>query len=327
MILRGGVPGYTRCFCNLFVGRRILWAVFVGPRIFWKTASAWSNFCWASDLEGKRTMEANQIWKGWIWWRSVTRWWFQIFFYFHPYLGKISNFTTVIFFRWVETTNQVSMWLWCVFDAWGLERFWYISWLFLWQTIGNRKGVVNMMEAFLSTIRYVISLVLSFSPKDEFLKWTSPRWWLLKYFLFSPLPGEMIHFDEHIFQMGWFNHHLVTCVFLENKGGFAHLSGQISRRFPIVKHLERKRRQWHRLLWRRSRDSRGHLKRFWLASHKIYTPKHQTSGGIWMSRVRFLFSMSYHWSPVAIMDCGWVNCINMNCHENLKGFYVRVWLN
>ena len=33
------------------------------------------------------------------------------------------------------------------------------------------------------------------------------------HFLFSPLPGEMIHFDEHIFQMGWFNHHLVTEVF------------------------------------------------------------------------------------------------------------------
>ena len=27
-----------------------------------------------------------------------------------------------------------------------------------------------------------------------------------KHFLFSPLPGEMIQFDEHIFQMGWFNH-------------------------------------------------------------------------------------------------------------------------
>ena len=26
--------------------------------------------------------------------------------------------------------------------------------------------------------------------------------------LFSPLPGEMIQFDEHIFQMGWFNHQL-----------------------------------------------------------------------------------------------------------------------
>ena len=27
-----------------------------------------------------------------------------------------------------------------------------------------------------------------------------------KYFLVSPVPGEMIQFDEHIFQMGWFNH-------------------------------------------------------------------------------------------------------------------------
>ena len=31
----------------------------------------------------------------------------QTFFYFHPYLGKWSNLTTVNFFRWVETTNQL----------------------------------------------------------------------------------------------------------------------------------------------------------------------------------------------------------------------------
>ena len=31
----------------------------------------------------------------------------------------------------------------------------------------------------------------------------------LKHFLFSLLPGEMVQFDEHIFQMGWFNHQLV----------------------------------------------------------------------------------------------------------------------
>ena len=30
-----------------------------------------------------------------------------------------------------------------------------------------------------------------------------------KQFLFSRLPWEMIQFDEHIFQMGWFNHQLV----------------------------------------------------------------------------------------------------------------------
>ena len=31
-----------------------------------------------------------------------------------------------------------------------------------------------------------------------------------KHFLFSPLFGEMIQFDEHIFQRGWFNHQLET---------------------------------------------------------------------------------------------------------------------
>ena len=26
--------------------------------------------------------------------------------------------------------------------------------------------------------------------------------------MFSPIAGEMIQFEEHIFQMGWFNHQL-----------------------------------------------------------------------------------------------------------------------
>ena len=29
--------------------------------------------------------------------------------------------------------------------------------------------------------------------------------------IFTPIPGEMIQFDEHIFQMGWFNHQLDNC--------------------------------------------------------------------------------------------------------------------
>ena len=32
-----------------------------------------------------------------------TRWWFQMFFYFHPYLGKISNLTNI--FQVAETTT------------------------------------------------------------------------------------------------------------------------------------------------------------------------------------------------------------------------------
>jgi len=31
-------------------------------------------------------------------------------------------------------------------------------------------------------------------------------------FIFTPNPGEMIQFDDHIFQMGWFNHQLVESL-------------------------------------------------------------------------------------------------------------------
>ena len=32
--------------------------------------------------------------------------------------------------------------------------------------------------------------------------------WFQRFFIFTPNLGEMIQFDEHIFQMGWFNHQL-----------------------------------------------------------------------------------------------------------------------
>ena len=77
-----------------------------------------------------------------------------------------------------------------------------------------------------------------------------------KHFLFSPLPGEMIQFDEHIFQMGWFNQQL---------GLFQHpqcphdVSGTIHRHLEVVPcptwarwtlHGEKKRRlaMPHRIL-------------------------------------------------------------------------------
>ena len=58
-----------------------------------------------------------------------TEWWFQIFFNFQPFLGKISNLTS-IFFRWVETTNQTVVLLfvecffvpllkWICHEIWG----------------------------------------------------------------------------------------------------------------------------------------------------------------------------------------------------------------
>ena len=37
----------------------------------------------------------------------------------------------------------------------------------------------------------------------------SSGWWFQLFFIFTPKIGEDSHFDEHIFQRGWFNHQLV----------------------------------------------------------------------------------------------------------------------
>ena len=36
------------------------------------------------------------------------------------------------------------------------------------------------------------------------------------FFMFTPMPGEMIQFDEHIFQGGWFNRQLESLYALQN---------------------------------------------------------------------------------------------------------------
>ena len=46
--------------------------------------------------------------------------------------------------------------------------------------------------------------------------WKLTRWWF-QIFFFSPLLGEMIQFDDHIFQMGW-NHQLANMFFLKIDG-------------------------------------------------------------------------------------------------------------
>ena len=55
---------------------------------------------------------------------------------------------------------------------------------------------------FRKNIGLVGSWKLEIHVHGPFYSYRKTRWWQLKYFLFSPLPGEMIQFDEHIFQMG-----------------------------------------------------------------------------------------------------------------------------
>ena len=39
------------------------------------------------------------------------------------------------------------------------------------------------------------------------------RWWFQTFFLCTPIWGRWSHFDEHIFQMGWFNHQPVKGLY------------------------------------------------------------------------------------------------------------------
>ena len=48
---------------------------------------------------------------------------------------------------------------------------------------------------------------------------TNSRWWQLKYFLFSPLLGEMIPILTNIFQRGWFNHQPVLYMGVSKNNG------------------------------------------------------------------------------------------------------------
>ena len=92
---------------------------------------------------------------------------------------------------------------------------------------------------------------LFFAPLKIF-KVNKEDWLLLgggfKDFLFSPLLGEMIQFDDHIFEMGWFNHQLV-CVFGEKVNSDrwcpnrerARIWSELTHRVSVSKHIFKKR--------------------------------------------------------------------------------------
>ena len=63
-----------------------------------------------------------------------------------------------------------------------------------------------LLKAILSTVDMSILIPV---PGAEIAMKTLSRWWQLKSFLFSSLPGEMIpNLTSIFFQMGWFNHQL-----------------------------------------------------------------------------------------------------------------------
>ena len=56
----------------------------------------------------------------------------------------------------------------------------------------------------------------------NFSEFTSSRWWFQIFLDFLPLFGEDFQFDEHIFQMGWFNHQPVMSSALQTFASMGH---------------------------------------------------------------------------------------------------------
>ena len=103
-----------------------------------------------------------------------SRWWFQIFFIFTPTWGRFPFW--LIFFKWVESTNQK------------------------WWTSPCQIIIAPVSPTSLTSLtthpRSFHTRTLSWHSSLVFFKQLT-GWWQLKVFLFSSLFGEMIQFDEY----------------------------------------------------------------------------------------------------------------------------------
>ncbi len=76
-----------------------------------KSLKLWRCHLWAESQQGKAFLSSISFrscvkLRGSSTWKWITRWWFQIFFIFIPIWGNHPIW--LLFFRWVETTNQIS---------------------------------------------------------------------------------------------------------------------------------------------------------------------------------------------------------------------------
>ena len=142
-------------------------------------------------------------------WKWMTRWWFETFF-FSPLPGEDSHFDYTIFFRWVETTNQMGMEpvqkhsiafakiQWSVpFEPTPPPRVLATFWKQVDNWIVRSCLVINTLTSPAGVLQNLFC-----QNKREITIGGG-----FKYVLFSPLLGEDFQFWLYnIFEMGWFNH-------------------------------------------------------------------------------------------------------------------------
>ena len=125
----------------------------------------------------------------------ATRWWFQIFFIFTPSWGRFPFW--LVFFRWVETTNQSNL---C------------------------RISSINSMICMIPTnLPFYLSITPMFGRVSVYVKgWTSENGSVMFFYFRPDLWGFMIQFEEHIFQLGWLKlprkpKYVSRCIVVESR--------------------------------------------------------------------------------------------------------------
>ena len=130
-------------------------------------------------------------------------WWVRCFFWFLPsgqwhsissiHSGSLWRITCPIALTLiVKKTSQI---IWKIYEhsIFGISM--------------NQSHVIPPFHV--SCFVFCFKVFFTISIKATFFSW----WWFQTYFIFNPNLGEIIQFDEHIFQTGW-NHQLVfVCLF------------------------------------------------------------------------------------------------------------------
>ncbi len=187
--------------------RRITW----NKATTYSTTSAQPYGLWWRERQRHRNLKEN------LFGQFYSRWYFQRFFIFTPTWGN--NSIWLFLFRSVGSTTNIPPTsigfvifvgfllgngitnpgrYWCALNSLTTMDLEHLALPCSLISEGTRIRVKGR-ELSLENGRE--------DPWQESLS-TQARWWFQIFVVFTPNLGEMIQFDEHIFQMGWFNHQL-----------------------------------------------------------------------------------------------------------------------
>ncbi len=85
------------------------------------------------------------------------------YFYFHPYLGKISNLTNIFQMGWNHHLEYIGTWAYSIWTFVG--DLWPMTWLFLGGILATRVWAFFIFEVPLIMFSFQVALSKVFGPK------------------------------------------------------------------------------------------------------------------------------------------------------------------